>query len=346
MGDWLDWLKADPRPWLLETSSAPVRAQTLRSLYGRSDSDPDVRAAVALAMCQEPIASILAAQADEGYWDKPGPGYGPKYRGSVWTLIFLGQLGADPGDPRISRACEYVLAHAQAVSGGFGMSANAELRAPPPSTVLHCLNGNLLRALITFGWLDDERVQRAIDWQARAITGEGFDGYFRSGTSGPGFCCAANQRQPCAWGAVKALLGLSAVPEGRRSESVERAIETGAAFLLGRDPAIADYPIPSYATKPNGSWFKLGFPLAYVTDMLQNLEVLCELDYGGDERLANARAKVLSKQDGEGRWKNEYAYNGKTVVDIERQGAPSKWVTLRACKVLSRMSPDHTGPSE
>ena len=34
------------------------------------------------------------------------------------------------------------------------------------------------------------------------------------------------------------------------------------------------------------------------------------------------------------RWLNRYAYNGKVGVDIERQGAPSKWVTLRALAVL------------
>ncbi len=43
---------------------------------------------------------------------------------------------------------------------------------------------------------------------------------------------------------------------------------------------------------------------------------------------------LLSKQDADGRWRNEYAYNGKTWVDFERQGQPSKWVTLRACRVL------------
>jgi hypothetical protein len=31
---------------------------------------------------------------------------------------------------------------------------------------------------------------------------------------------------------------------------------------------------------------------------------------------------------------NRYAYNGKVGVDIERQGVPSKWVTLRALAVL------------
>ena len=29
-----------------------------------------------------------------------------------------------------------------------------------------------------------------------------------------------------------------------------------------------------------------------------------------------------------------HAYHGKTWLDFERQGQPSKWVTLRACRVL------------
>jgi hypothetical protein len=43
---------------------------------------------------------------------------------------------------------------------------------------------------------------------------------------------------------------------------------------------------------------------------------------------------LLSKQNGSGRWKNECAYNGKTWEDFEKQGQPSKWLTLRACRVL------------
>jgi hypothetical protein len=39
-------------------------------------------------------------------------------------------------------------------------------------------------------------------------------------------------------------------------------------------------------------------------------------------------------QDAAGRWRNRYADNGKTWVDIEAQGRPSRWVTLRACTVL------------
>jgi len=79
-------------------------------------------------------------------------------------------------------------------------------------------------------------------------------------------------------------------------------------------------------TKPNGSWFKLGFPSGYVTDVIQNLHVLCELGQAENSKLDNAVDWLLSKQDSQGRWRNQYAYNGKTWVGFEKQGHPSKWV--------------------
>ena len=124
------------------------------------------------------------------------------------------------------------------------------------------------------------------------------------------------------------------IPAGRRSPLVGRAIQAGLDFLLSRDPVVADYPMGWGNVRPSGSWFRLGFPSGYVTDVLQNLEVLCELGQGRDARLARAFAWLVSKRDANGRWRNEYAYNRKTWVDFERQGQPSKWVSLRACRVL------------
>ena len=95
-------------------------------------------------MTSHPIADMLAAQDPQGWWVNPGPGYGPKYRSTVWTLMFLDQLGADGADPRIRRACEYVLENTQASSGGFGIRGGRTVHRPAPSTVVHCLNGNLL----------------------------------------------------------------------------------------------------------------------------------------------------------------------------------------------------------
>jgi hypothetical protein len=35
---------------------------------------------------------------------------------------------------------------------------------------------------------------------------------------------------------------------------------------------------------------------------------------------------------------NRYPYTGKMWVDIDVPGAPSRWVTLRACRVLRAVS--------
>ncbi len=337
MPDWRERLHADPLPWLLDPAIPTVRHLALRQLLDRPYDDPDVRNALSAAMRADPITTIMAAQDAASWWARPGPGYLPKYTSTVWQLIFLDQLGADGDDPRIRAACAYVLDHAQSACGGFAVGMKGDGR-PPPSAAIHCLNGNLLRALIGFGWLDDERTQRSIEWQAAAITGEGEVRFYRSSLPGPGFRCGANDGLPCAWGATKAVLALARIPPERRAPNVQRALEAGVAFLLSRDPSVADYPMGYGNTRPNSSWFKLGFPSGYVTDVLQVLEACCEAGMGGDPRLRRAVDWLLAQQDANGRWANRYAYAGKMVVDIDRPGDPSRWVTLRACRVLKAMA--------
>jgi hypothetical protein len=332
---WLAALRGDPRAWLLDGCGPAVRQLALRWLEDRPAVDPEVAAARAAAMQQAPIAAILDAQDPAGWWVKPGPGYAPKYRGTVWSLIVLEQLGADPGEPRIAAACEYVLAHTLVPGGGFGCSGtHRDDRPPPPESILHCLNGNLLRALVAFGWLDDPRVQAAIGWQARAVRG-GADAprFHASGTSGPGFACGVNEGLPCAWGAVKALRGLAAMPPADRTPAVESAIDAGVELLLSVDPATAAYPAGWDGTISR-AWFRLGFPSGYVADVLQVAEVLVELDRADARRLTGLVDLVLAKQDASGRWRNEYPYRGKLWADVDEPGAPSPWVTLRACRVL------------
>jgi hypothetical protein len=334
---WLSLLKDDPRPWLLEESAPAVQAAALVHLVGRPPDHPEVVAARARAMAADPIKGILAAQDTAGWWVKPGPGYAPKYTGTIWNLMFLDQLGADPADERIQAACRYVMQWTSTSVGGFGYSGVKEERNPPPSAVVHCLNGNLVRALIRFGHLDDPRTRAAVDWAARTILGEGIQRWYAT-TPGPGFACGINESLPCAWGAVKEMRALAAIPPRRRSARVRRAVEAGVEFLFSRDPADADYPMGWGNVKPSSSWFRLGFPSGYVADVLQVLEVLAELGHAGDPRLRRAMSWVVAQQDARGRWANRYAYAGKTTVPFEAQGAPSKWVTLRACTVLAAAS--------
>lgn len=332
MADWRDRLDADPLPWLLDGDEPAVRHRALRELLDRPADDADVVAAHEAAMASDPIASILAAQDPEGWWVKPGGGYSPKYTGTVWSLIFLDQLGADGTDPRIRLGCAYLLEHTSTPGGGFGWAGGKS--APTDATVAHCLNGNLLRALLGFGWLHDERVQASLAWQAAAITGEGMARWYRTATSGPGFECAVNEHLPCGWGAAKAVLALARVPADARTPEVERALRAGVEFLLSVDPSTATYPMGWGNTKPSGSWFKLGFPSGYVADVLQVMEAVTEAGAAGDPRLASSIEWLLAQQDAEGRWRNRYNYRGKMHLDIDTGGAPSRWVTLRACRVL------------
>lgn len=332
MGAWSEHLKSNPLPWLLERDAVNpgIRFFALRDLVGCPPDDPDVMAARADVMASGPVPAILAAQEPEGYWVKPGAGYGPKYYGTLWSLLFLAQLGADGRDERVRRAIEYVFAHAQTKDGAF--SANGT-----PSAAIHCLWGNVVRALLDLGVRDDERLDRAVDRLARSVTGDGYASYFKSGLQGPEFVCAANYGLPCGWGAVRALWALGAVPAEGRTPAVERGIGACIDFLLSYDIARADYP---YQERVNSSWFKFGYPLGYVTDVLLNLEALTGAGVVDDPRLDSAVALVLSKQDDQGRWKLEYGYHGKMWIDVEQKGQPSKWVTLRALRVLKRLGTD------
>jgi hypothetical protein len=326
----IEFLRGDPLPWLLEPDPAnpSIRYFTLRDLLDRPEDDPEVRRARAEIMKTGPVPAILAAQHPDGYWGKAGTGYSPKYRGTVWQIIFLAELGADPTEERMQLGCEYLLIHTLATTGAFSVN-----RPPVPSGALHCLNGNLLHALLSLGFETDSRVQTALNWQVQAILGDEEIEYFRSGTSGPVFACGVNLGQPCGWGANKALKALSTVPPDQRTPSIQRAIEVGVEFLLSRDPSVADYP---YTNRVSTTWFKLGFPLSYWSDVLETTSILVDLGYGNDLRLENAIRFILDKQNPQGRWKLENTLNGKMWVDIEKRGKPSKWVTLRALRVLKR----------
>ncbi len=331
---WLAQLKGDPLPWLLDAGRPGVRYLALRDLLDLPPEDRALAAARRAAHRAGPIAAVLGQMDPAGFWVEPGPGYNPKYRATVWSVILLAQLGADAAeDPRIASACDYILDHALAPGGQFTTNGMA-------SGTADCLQGNLCWALLTLG-CEDARLDAAFDWLARSVTGEGIapmterDAPVRyyAGKCGPDFACGANNKLPCAWGAVKVMLALGQWPVARRTPVMARAIARGIAFLLGTDPALAGYP-NGWADKPSGNWWKFGFPVFYVTDLLQNVEALVALGCGSDPRLAYALQVIREKQDAAGRWPLEYDYTGKTWGDFGARKQPNPWVTLRALRVL------------
>ena len=176
---------------------------------------------------------------------------------------------------------------------------------------------------------------------ARTVTGAGIAPLenkravvrYYAGKCGPNFACGANNKLPCAWAAAKVMLALGKWPLDRRTPIIESAIQQGVNFLFSADPATAAYPT-GWTDKPSQSWWKFGFPVFYVTDILQVVEALVRLGHGKNPRLAHAFELIRSKQDARGRWPLEYDYGGKTWGDFGTKKQPNKWVTLRALRVL------------
>jgi hypothetical protein len=322
----------NPFDWLLEPNDIGVRYLAMRDLVETDARELTV--AKKKAHAEGPIAQVLAKMHKEGYWEQPGAGYNPKYTSTVWSIILLAQLGAYiEMDARIATACSYVLEHALVKGGQFTVNG-------APSGTADCMQGNLCEALLDLG-CEDSRLDKAFEWMARTVTGEGIAPMqdktapvrYYAGKCGPNFACGSNNKLPCAWGAVKVMLAFSKLPKGKRTKLTDNAISAGVDFLFSTDPAKADYPC-GYSSKPSGNWWKFGFPVFYVTDLLQNVEALVGLGYGNDPRLANALTIIRQKQDAQGRWLMEYDYTGKTWIDFGPKKQPNKWVTLRALRVL------------
>jgi len=337
---WKNQLRSDPLPWLLKSDNPGVRYLAMRDLLDLSPDDKKLKSARKLAHKEGPIAHVLSKMNEEGYWQRAGTGYGPKYKSTVWALILLAQLGASmKEDKRIKLACKYYLNHALSPGGQISSMTNNS-----PSGTVDCLQGNMLWSLMTLGY-EDKRMDKAYEWMARTVTGEGVapmkekhaDIRYYAGKYGPNFACGANNKLPCAWGGVKVLLALSQVPVKARTVLMKKAIKQGVDFFFGVDPSTADYP-NGWAAKPSGNWWKFGFPVFYVTDILQIAEAMVALGFGDDKRMQNTLELIRSKQDESGRWQLEYNYDGKTWMRFGKMKEPNEWVTLRALRVLKAVA--------
>ena len=96
-------------------------------------------------------------------------------------------------------------------------------------------------------------------------------------------------------------------------------------------------------------WFRLHFPNHYYYDILVGLDVLTELGFGGDRRLRPALRILKAKRQRNGTRlmdrlppvvmgpKAAQYRKGVSPLIIEAPGRPSKWITLKALRVLKRV---------
>jgi hypothetical protein len=146
---WKNQLRKDSLPWLLESENPGVRYLALRDLLDLPSDGAELKSARKSAHKEGPIAEILSKMERTGYWVKSGPGYNPKYKSTVWSIILLAQLGALASeDKRIEQACKYLLDHALAEGGQLTMISSGA-----PSGTADCIQGNLLWSLMELGYM-------------------------------------------------------------------------------------------------------------------------------------------------------------------------------------------------
>lgn len=332
MSDWKSVLKNDPTEWLLEEENPSVCYFTLKDILGRPEENPQVQMAKQKIMEIGMVPNILEKQKEDVYLQAYPKFYTFKYQGLVWSLITLAELGAD-ATPQIKQQCEYLLDNAQEKQdGGFAMHTAKKTGGGRVSEVIPCLTGNMVWSLIHFNYLNDPRLQKGIDWINRFMR-------FNDGTEDQPQVPPYNHYETC-WGlhtchmgVVKALKALSAVPAEKRSREINHTIANASEFMLIHHIYKRSHNL-NKTSKPG--WLKFGFPLMYQTDVLEILDILTELGIK-DSRMEQAINLVISKQDHEGKWKMENTYNNdRLLVPMGKKGESSKWITLRAMRVLKR----------
>ncbi len=330
MDNWKSILNANPIPWLLEDNNPSVKYFTLIDVLERAENDPEVRKTKEEIMKKGAVPKILAKQKDEGYWENSQNFYTAKYKGTVWQIIILAELGADGRDDGIRKACEFILENSQdRESNGFSMWASTRTGEGRFGGVIPCLTGNLVYSLIKLGYLKDERVQNSINW---ITTYQRFDDGIKDTPKDWPYekwvICWG--KHSCHMGVVKALKALAEIPISQRNKEVKNTIEEGVEYLLKHHIYKRSHDL-SRVSKPG--WLRFGFPLMYQTDVLEILGILTRLGYH-DERMQEAIDLLISKQDDQGKWKLESTFNGRFQTNIEQKGKPSKWITLNALRVL------------
>ncbi len=308
--------------WLLEPDQPSVRYHTLVDLLGRTPADPAVSATLSTIARTGWARELLKTQKPKGYWEAHEPRTFrewvqflrfPVYQSSIWKGMVLSDLGLTAADPQVRRFAELVFEYKLHLSSEVNLFTEEV-----------CIVGNVARMLTRFGYGDDRRVRKLVDWM---IEDQREDG---------GWNCAAGE--PGTLDCWEALAAFAAIPKASRSAAVERAISRGAAFYLERK-------LFEEGTR-YAPWFRFHYPRHYFYDVLVGLDVLTDLGYAGDRRLGPALQVLRDKQRTDGTWLLDRVHPDPAPrtaakkmrpLTLESAGKPSKWITLTALRVLKRV---------
>ncbi len=315
--------------WLLEPEDPAIRYLALTQLLGRPETDSEVRAARARIPSHGWAAKILSRRDPEGWWIRPKGWLEPRFLGTNWNMIALGDLGASRDSPAIRTSCEFWMTSAPLRGGGVGGFGKGKGH--------HCYTANMVRSLIRMGYADDPRIRKTMEWLVRSAHPKG--GWTcRFSTDGP-----ATSRTLDAW---EGLAAFAAFPRAQWTAPMHRCVELGAEYYLEREL--------HRQGDPYEPWYRFHWPTHYYYDLLVGLDCVTALGYADDPRLGFALDLLRKKRRRDGRWNldahqtdpdpesarwfAQHPEKRPTPLVFERPGKPSKMITLRALTVLARVN--------
>ncbi len=257
-------------------------------------------------------------------------GYQPKYKNSTWQLLFLAQLGADRDDPRVKRLCEFVLDNNYNPGRGV-MGIHIQWRAGLDFYTLPCFMANMVWSLSTLGYGHDRRVRDTLKWLLKYQRFD--DGDFKTPDLWPyrGRRDRCFSHHTCFSGVTRALNMMTVVPESERTGEMDAFISRAVDFILLHRL----YRKNHGNGKPIRPEFEMfTFPLLHYDDVISLVDMLQRLKVR-HEAVDEGLAFIQSKRGQDGRWKLGYTMNrSSTYANFGQREKPSKWITLRALKVL------------
>lgn len=330
--NWKSYLNSDPVEWLLEEGNPSVQYFTLLDIMGQNERSKEVIESKRRIMLEGVVPKLLIKQKEGGFWVNHENFYVyTKYKGTVWTFIVLAELNADGRNNQIKKTCEYILKISQdRESGGFSSRGNVN-DGGFHKDINPCLTGNMIWALIRFGYLGDPRVQHGIDFILKYQRfDDGIKGFPKEWPHERRKNCWGTHT--CHMGVVKQLKALAEIPPDKRSDEINDYINKAAEFMLIHNIYKQSHNLDLIAKQ---EWTQFGFPLMWKIDVLDVFDLLLKLGYK-DDRMQDAIDLVLAKQNENGRWILEKSFNTRMQVKIEQLGKESKWITLLALRVIKR----------
>jgi hypothetical protein len=311
----MTFTRIDPRPpdaddpvieWLLDADPS-IRWQVMRDL---TDTPAERVAAERSRVAEEGWgARLLGDQRPDGQW---GDGAAtPFWWSNMYTLLWLRDLGVDPDSPRVRAAIDRVRSRVT-WGPGFGDSPFFAGEVEP------CINGRVVALGACFGERSDRLVDRLLGEQLA-------DG---------GWNCEAER------GSVRSsfhtticvLEGLLAFEQTfGAAAAVSDARGRGQAYLLERRLLRR----LSTGDVIDRVWTQFAFPTLWHHDALRALDYLRAAGVQPDPRVDEAIAIVLERRQADGRWRLDVRHRDTLYEDVAGAvGAPNRWVTLRARRVL------------